>query len=193
MYVVKKKPKLDPVVRKYLELKLEMKRRQPDFVRYESHKVERIGTSWRRPRGYQNKMRRHFAHKPPMVDVGYRSPRIVRDLHPSGFKEVLVCCIQDLEKIDPEKEAARISGKVGKFKRIRMERMAAEKGIRVLNPKYIRPGPEGKNIFVVHSWIDLDFANPEKDILKIYEKVSEEERKKILKIAESKEFEILEE
>ncbi|HEC96491.1 MAG TPA: 50S ribosomal protein L32e, partial [Euryarchaeota archaeon] len=169
-----------------------MKAKMPDFVRYDSHKVQRIGTSWRRPKGLHNKMRKRYAHKPPMVDIGFRVPKIVRGLHPSGFKEVIVHNVKDLESIDPKTEAARISHTVGRAKRIQIERKAIELGIRVLNPKYVRPYLNGKTLFIAHARHDLNQANPETDVIKVYEKLDESEKEAIIEEAKSLGFEILE-
>ena len=68
-----------------------------------------------------------------MVDIGYRGPAAVRNLHPSGFEEVMVYNVEGLEGIDPKTQAARIGGTVGTKKRIAIEDRADELGIRVLN------------------------------------------------------------
>ncbi|MCK4444288.1 MAG: 50S ribosomal protein L32e, partial [Thermoplasmata archaeon] len=60
-------------------------------------------------------------------------PKAVRGLHPSGFQEVMVHRMEDLEGMDPKKEAARIGHSVGSRKREQIEKTADEKGIRVLN------------------------------------------------------------
>ncbi len=79
-------------------------------------------------------MREHKGYRPPVVDSGYRGPKKVRGLHPSGFREVLVHNVKELEKLNPEKEAARIARTVGVRKRMAIEKRAEELGIRVLNP-----------------------------------------------------------
>ncbi|HHC19264.1 MAG TPA: hypothetical protein ENK81_02535, partial [Euryarchaeota archaeon] len=62
VHVPKKKPELPEKVLRYLRIREKMKAKMPDFVRYDSHKVQRIGTSWRRPKGLHNKMRKRYAH-----------------------------------------------------------------------------------------------------------------------------------
>jgi len=192
-HVPKKKPELPENIKRYLRLRERMKAKMPDFIRYDSHKVQRIGTSWRRPKGLHNKMRKRFAHKPPMVDIGYRVPRIVRGLHPSGFKEILVHNVNDLEKIDPKTEAARIAHTVGRRKRIQIERRALELGIRVLNPRYLRPHADNKVLFMAHAVHDLKWANPETDVIKPYEGLDQEEREAIIEEAKTLGYEVIEE
>lgn len=68
-----------------------------------------------------------------MPAIGYRTPRAIRDLHPSGFKDVLVHNMQELEDLDPATEAARISASIGKRKKDLMLAKALELGIKVLN------------------------------------------------------------
>jgi large subunit ribosomal protein L32e len=68
-----------------------------------------------------------------MVDIGFRGPVAARDLHPSGFEEVLVYNVAGLEGIDPKRQAVRIGGTVGTKKRMAIEDRADELGIRVLN------------------------------------------------------------
>ncbi|MDZ7850254.1 MAG: eL32 family ribosomal protein [Halodesulfurarchaeum sp.] len=70
------------------------------------------------------------------VEAGFRTPTAVRGLHPSGFEEVLVHRPADLEDVDPDREAVRIASAVGGRKRERIEELAADDEIRVLNPTY---------------------------------------------------------
>jgi len=74
---------------------------------------------------------------PKSVDVGYRSPKGARGLHPSGFDEVIVHNLQDLAALTPE-QAARISHTVGRRKRADIVERAEALKIVVLN-KRVRP------------------------------------------------------
>ena len=69
-----------------------------------------------------------------MPSVGYGAPKELRGLHPSGFREVLIQNLNDLEKIDREKEAGRISHRIGKKKRKLILERAKELNIKILNP-----------------------------------------------------------
>jgi len=78
-------------------------------------------------------MRRHYGYRPPIVSIGYRGPAEVRGLHPSGFQEVMVFNVSQLNGIDPKVQAVRIGGTVGARKRGDIIAKADQEGIRVLN------------------------------------------------------------
>jgi len=128
-----RRPNLPAELVRLLEVRREKKEKKPPFVRQESWRYVRIKENWRRPKGIDNKMRLKKKGVPKMPSIGYRGPREVRGLHPSGFKEVLVHRVEDLEGIDPEREAVRIAGAVGRKKRLEIIERADELGIRVLN------------------------------------------------------------
>ncbi|MEM0457320.1 MAG: 50S ribosomal protein L32e [Nitrososphaerota archaeon] len=113
---------------------IELRRKRPEFVRQESWRYKRLDEAWRRPRGKDSRMRLQKSGAPPLVKVGYRGDRNFRGLHPSGFEEVLVSRPEDLEGIDPSRQAIRIAATVGRLKRIRIAEVAREKGIKILNP-----------------------------------------------------------
>ena len=109
---------------------------KPQFNRQDYHKKKRTPESWRRPRGQLSKQRRGVKGKGPKVQAGYRTPKEVRGKHPSGFEEVYVENLGDLEGVDGDREAVRIASAVGARKRERIEEQAEEQGVRVLNPTY---------------------------------------------------------
>lgn len=133
VYVAKLKPALPDDVQTALKERSYRKRHQPDFKRQEWFRYKRLGTAWRRPKGIQSKMRRHFKYRINIVSIGYGTNRLARNLHPSGFEEVLVYRPLDLEDMDPTLQAARIGHSVGSRKREKIEKRAKELGIRVLN------------------------------------------------------------
>ncbi|KAA9398375.1 50S ribosomal protein L32e [Haloarcula sp. CBA1130] len=110
---------------------------KPQFNRQDHHKKKRVSTSWRKPRGQLSKQRRSIKGKGDTVEAGFRSPTAVRGKHPSGFEEVRVHNVDDLEGVDGDTEAVRIASKVGARKRERIEEEAEDAGIRVLNPTYV--------------------------------------------------------
>jgi len=103
------------------------------FKRQEYSRYKKLGIKWRRPRGKTSKMRRYEAGKPAMPSIGYGSPKIKRGLHPSGLKDILVKNMDDLENINPNTEAGRISATIGKRKKEMMLTKASELGIKILN------------------------------------------------------------
>lgn len=129
----RRKPLLSKEELRLLELRNVMNRRRPKFIRQESWRYKRVKPNWRRPRGIDSKMRLKKKGKPPLVSIGYRGPRAVRGLHPTGFEEVLVHNPKELETIDPSRQAVRIASAVGRRKRIEIIEKADELGIVVLN------------------------------------------------------------
>jgi large subunit ribosomal protein L32e len=107
---------------------------RPKFVRPESWRYKRLHSPWRRGRGIDNKVRRHKKGWPESPKVGYRSPKAVRTLHPSGLKEVLVHDLKKLSSINPDVEVIRIGGNVGARSRSLIISEADRLGIRILNP-----------------------------------------------------------
>ncbi|HID10162.1 MAG TPA: 50S ribosomal protein L32e [Candidatus Latescibacteria bacterium] len=108
--------------------------KKPEFRRQESWRLKRLDESWRRPKGLDSKMRIRKKGWPPRVSVGYRSPRVIRGLHPSGLEEVLVHNPREVEGVDPERQAIRIAHTVGAKKRMAILEMAKAMGVTVLNP-----------------------------------------------------------
>ena len=67
------------------------------------------------------------------VKIGYRTPKTIRGIHPSGYEEVLISNVNDLKKIDPKTQAAKIR-KIGKKKKQAILKEAAKLKIKILNP-----------------------------------------------------------
>ncbi len=132
-YTPKKKPELSPNLKRALRLRSQKKSRTGPFRRQEWFRYKRLGTKWRKPRGLHSKMRRNMKYRSNIPRIGYGAPLEAKGLHPSGFKEVMVYNVKELDGIEPETEAARIGHSVGTRKRREILERAREKGIRVLN------------------------------------------------------------
>lgn len=133
-YVPNAKPELDKETVGELAKRAVISGRRPAFKRQEWFRYKKLDTdSWRRPKGIHSKMKRNLKRRAPVVDIGFRGPTTVRNLHPSGFEEVLVNNIDGLEGIDPKKQAVRIGRTVGTKKRVTIQERAEQLGIRVLN------------------------------------------------------------
>lgn len=120
--------------RRLMRLKKKMSQKRPHFRQFEEWRLVRIKDHWRKPKGIDNKMRQKRRGWPRTVNSGYRSPKAVRHLHPSGMEEVAVFNVGDLTIVDPETQVARIGGTVGRRKRRFILKEARELGIRILNP-----------------------------------------------------------
>lgn len=132
-YVVKKKPVLSKEKSHDLHLRKEKKLKTPEFLREEWFRYKRIPQNWRRPDGITSKMRINKKYRPARVRVGFRGPKKVRGLHPSGFEEIIVYNVSDLEHINADTQAARIGSSVGTRKRVAIAEKAKKLDIRLLN------------------------------------------------------------
>ena len=132
-YKVKLKPELDQDTKDLLDLRYDISHARPRFLRQEWFRFPRLGLKWRRPRGMHSKMKHHINYRPVVVSIGYRGPKAVRGLHSSGFEEVMIFNVDQLEKLDPKQQAARVGGGVGTKKRLAIQAKADELGIRILN------------------------------------------------------------
>jgi len=108
-------------------------RKKPKFLKQGINYLKRIRVRWRKPRGRDSKLRKKEKSKGKIPNPGYGAPKSLRGLHPSGFQEVYVQNIKDLEKIDPKKQVGRLSSKIGKKKKEEIIKKAEELKIRLLN------------------------------------------------------------
>ncbi len=101
------------------------------FVRQRTPGKRRLKMSWRKPKGIDSPKRVKRKEKGRVVSVGYGRPKIIRGLHPSGLKEVLVHRPEDLNGL--KDVIVRIASGVGKRKRELIIKKAEELGLRVIN------------------------------------------------------------
>ena len=136
---MKSKKKPEPLTRERPLKKRQLsKHKKPDFKRQESWRYKRVKENWKKPRGIDSKMRKKVKGWPPYPEAGYRSPKKIRGLHPSGYAEVQVQTVENLNEIDPAKQAIRIARTVGGKKRVEILALAEERGIHVLNPRIVK-------------------------------------------------------
>ena len=107
---------------------------KPKFLRQGARAYKRLGKKWRKPRGIHSKLLHHEKSRGAMPTPGYGAPKKLRGLHPSGFREVFIQNLNDLNKIDNKKDAGRISHTIGKKKRQMILEKAKELNIKILNP-----------------------------------------------------------
>lgn len=134
------KPELSSEELRLLAVRKNLKAKKPEFRGPDSHKKKRVNPAWRKPTGLHHKIRSKIKAKGKAVQVGFRGPSIVRGLHPSGFEEVLVYSVKELEKLNRTRQAIKISGRVGMKKRAAIEEKARELGLKILNPTRAEEG-----------------------------------------------------
>lgn len=85
---------------KPLVTKTIVKKRTKKFARHQSDLFKRIGrSSWRKPKGIDGRVRRRFKGAIPMPSIGYGSDKKTRNVHPNGFKSVVVNNVSELEML----------------------------------------------------------------------------------------------
>nr|WP_320162553.1 50S ribosomal protein L32e [uncultured Methanoregula sp.] len=100
-------------------------------------KKRQLSDSWRKPRGQHNKQREQKKAKGALPKPGFGSPIAVRGMHPSGFFEVMISTLKELEGLDPKTQAVRIGATVGDRKRVAIQEKAAAAGLKVLNARTV--------------------------------------------------------
>ena len=119
-----------------LNKKTIIKKRTKKFARHQSDLFIRIrDSSWRKPKGIDGRVRRRFKGALPMPSIGYGSDKKTRNIHPNGFKSVVVANVSDLEILMMHNRtyAATIAHSVSsKVRRAIVER-ASQLAIRVTN------------------------------------------------------------
>ena len=77
-----------------------VKKRTKKFARHQADLFLRISrTSWRKPKGIDGRVRRRFKGAVPMPSIGYGSDKRTRNIHPNGFKSVVVHNVSELEML----------------------------------------------------------------------------------------------
>ncbi len=117
-----------------LKLRKKMTAKRPKFVRCESWRYTRVKSTWKRPIGIDSRMRRKEKGVARTVNVGYRGPKKVRGLHPTGLEEVLIHNLKELEGLHRKKHIVKIARTVGGAKASKIIEKADHMGILIANP-----------------------------------------------------------
>lgn len=118
-----------------LELRKGMKKKKPDFIMQDAHKKPKLAKKWRNPKGIDSKIRQGLNGYRKKPSQGYRSPKSIRNMDPSGLMPVIINNSRELESIDKEKEGVIVGAKVSIKKKIEILQEAVEKGLSVINIK----------------------------------------------------------
>jgi large subunit ribosomal protein L32e len=119
--------------KRLMELRKDIKRKRPSFRRVESWRHLRVKDPWRKARGIDSQTRMKTKSGVRSPGKGYRAPKKVRGIHPSGYEEVRVETINDLESLNNKKHALKISSKLGAKKRMALIDQSKRRGFKILN------------------------------------------------------------
>ncbi|MBN2052191.1 50S ribosomal protein L32e [Candidatus Woesearchaeota archaeon] len=119
-------------IKKLLEQRTRAKKKKPLFRRKEIYRKKRLAVKWRKARGLDNKQRLHKKGAPPHPSIGYKSPRKVRGMHPSGLVPIIIFNVKQLDSLNKE-QGIIISANVGNRKRRVILDEIKKKGLSLLN------------------------------------------------------------
>jgi large subunit ribosomal protein L32e len=109
-------------------------------------KKKQLSDSWRKPKGQHNKQREQKKAKGALPKPGFGSPIAVRGMHPSGYFEVLISSVKELEGINPKTHAIRIGATVGERTRVGLQEKAIADGFKVLNARTVKTGTKPEKV-----------------------------------------------
>lgn len=160
-----------PAREQALKIRRRLKSKKPKFRRQESWRYKRVSEIWRKPDGIDSKMRRKVKGWPSSAEIGFRSPKTTRGLHPSGYEEVLVNNVDDLAEVDPKAQAVRIAHTVSMKKRAEISLRAGERQIHILNPL-----PEEKPAVTAEEVEEAEGISEDQEVDETAEKETEHKR-----------------
>lgn len=144
--------------KRLMELRKKISKKRPSFRRVESWRYKRVKDSWRKARGIDSKTREKKKSGVKSPSIGYRGPKKVRGLHPSGYIEVLIFTFDDLKNLNKNKHALKISAKLGTKKRIVLTDYCQKRGFKILNL-----GVSQKEIEMLEKMAEAPIADLESD------------------------------
>ncbi|KAJ2989105.1 hypothetical protein NUW58_g3636 [Xylaria curta] len=112
-------------------------RKTKKFNRHQSDRFKCLSSSWRKPKGIDNAVRRRFRGRMAMPSIGYGSNRKTRHMAPNGLKAFIVNNTKDVELLLMHKDtyAAEIAHNVSSRKRVDIIARAKQLGVKVTNAK----------------------------------------------------------
>ncbi|RVD91453.1 50S ribosomal L32 [Tubulinosema ratisbonensis] len=121
------------MVQPLFEIK-KVKKTNRTFNRFQSDRFKRVGTSWRKPRGIDNRVRKKYSGAIKMPGIGYGCDKVTRHLV-EGFRKVQIRNMDDLLALASQNKfyAGEIAHSVGAKKRIELFYKAAELDIKLFN------------------------------------------------------------
>jgi large subunit ribosomal protein L32e len=164
--------------KKMLEVREKIRKTRPKFVVKESKFSARVKSRWRFPRGKHSKVRQMHKGRPLLVNVGSRSPRLVRGSNKLGLEIVAVSNKNELLSLDKEKQSALLTN-IGNKKRLELLELAKENKIHLSNVKDIEKTVEKiKSSFDTRKKLKLDKSQAKSKKETEKKKLAEEKKKK---------------
>ncbi|KAA6381402.1 MAG: putative 60S ribosomal protein L32 [Streblomastix strix] len=142
-----------------------IKKKTKRFPRFESDKLKTIKSSWRFPRGIDNRSRRRYRGAPLLPNISYGSSRKTRHMLQNGLFKFIVNNSRDLDVLllHQKKYAAEIGHAVSNKTRIKIREHAAQLGVKLTNGK-----ARSRKLIAFFSLLDYEkFSDVKLNILNI--------------------------
>ncbi len=117
-----------------LEIRKMLKAKKPQFRRQNAGLKKKLASSWRRPRGYQSKLRLRKKSRGGYVSPGYKAAKEVRGLSREGLIPVRVSSLNELKELN-KKHIVVLSGTLGLKKRLAIIEAGLKQNLRFENVK----------------------------------------------------------
>ena len=121
------------MIQKLIDLRNKIKAKKPTFIRHDAHKKKRVGTSWRRPKGRQSKMRLNIKGYAKARSTGYSSPADVKGLSRNGLTQNIVSNMKDFNTLNNVNDGIIIAKTVGMKKKLTLVDYAIKNNFQILN------------------------------------------------------------
>lgn len=116
---------------------LKIRKKVGNFKRHHSDRYKRLDTSWRKPKGIDNCVRRRFKGKTIMPNIGFGSNQQNRNASKNGLLKIRIFNLKDLDMLimSNRRFEAEIGKTVGIQKRKSILKKALRLDIKITNPQ----------------------------------------------------------
>ncbi|MEK6835636.1 MAG: eL32 family ribosomal protein [Nanoarchaeota archaeon] len=118
-----------------METKQNFRKEKPDFIRYTSKNLKKLGKSWRRPRGIHNKVKLKIKGHIKSPSIGYGNKSELKGLYKGQISYKVVSNLSELKNLDTN--AVLISSKLGLKKKVQLLNEIKKLNVKVLSIKDI--------------------------------------------------------